>query len=561
MEPSAAKKMSFFQQVASLPANFWYANILEMMERLAYFSVAAIRALYVVAATSNNGLGLSYPQKGLIFGIWAFLQCLIPMVSGGYTDRYGYRKSLAVAFTINIVGYVLMALSRPLADSLGAQGLPDAGFWVFLVAACLVATGTAIFKPPVQATIARATTEQTSSIGWGLFYWVVNIGGTLAPICAALLRGENDWQIVFYAAAIVTALNFLPAFLLYKEPEKVPSEAGDEPAKGPFGVLLSSLGNIVKDARFVVFLLICSCFWLMFMQLWDLLPNFIDEWVDTSDVAGVFGAINSNLILESGQTKPEMIINIDSFSIVLLVIPISFLISRLHKVAAMVIGMMIALAGFVGAGLTSIGWICCLMIFIFAVGEMVCSPTFSAYIGLIAPKGKKALYMGYSNVPFAIGWGFGNLVSGYLYEELANKFKFAREYMVAELGASPSFALNKELLPKDQVMQTMTNIMAGGDPAALQSAMTGLNSHVNETGLSGDELQMALKNGYAEILGQTDYAAIRAATDILWDLHHPYVIWVYLGAVGLVGALGMMIFYFAIKKSIQPSETDPANNA
>ena len=194
---SVPAKTPFWVQVRSLPANFWYANVMEMFERLAFFSVSAIRALFLVAATSSNGLGLSYTQKGTILSIWAALQCLIPMVSGGYTDRYGYRKSLAVAFTINTLGYLLMAHSKGLADVLGGRGLPDAGFWVFLFAACMVASGTAIFKPPVQGTIARVTTAETSSLGWGLFYWVVNIGGALAPAMAGSLRGEVDWRYVF----------------------------------------------------------------------------------------------------------------------------------------------------------------------------------------------------------------------------------------------------------------------------------------------------------------------------------------------------------------------------
>ncbi len=73
MEPVAERK-SFFGQVATLPANFWYANIMETFERLAFFSVSAIRALFLVAAGTANGLGLSYPQKGWILTIWALLQ-------------------------------------------------------------------------------------------------------------------------------------------------------------------------------------------------------------------------------------------------------------------------------------------------------------------------------------------------------------------------------------------------------------------------------------------------------------------------------------------------------
>ena len=183
-----------------------------------------------------------------------------PLVLDGVrrTERYGYRKSLAVAFVINLVGYLGMAQSKPIADHLIELGLPDAGFWVFLVAACLIGLGTAIFKPPCWGAVAKGVTEETSSMGWGVFYWVVNIGGAAAPMCAAFLRGEFEWHLVFYSAAIVTALNFLPAFLLFKEPKKSPERTDAEKTQGPIAVFLSSFATLFKDPRLVMFLLISS---------------------------------------------------------------------------------------------------------------------------------------------------------------------------------------------------------------------------------------------------------------------------------------------------------------
>ncbi|MFH1418759.1 MAG: MFS transporter, partial [Planctomycetota bacterium] len=379
------RKASFVSQMRSLPSNFWYACFMEILERLAFYGSRAVAPLYLVASSGQNGLGLTYTEKGTIYGVWALIQCLLPMVTGGYTDRYGYRKSLAVAFIINVLGYSCMAESKPIADYLAGHGWEGAGFWVFLLAASLVGTGTAIFKPPAHGTIAKSTTEETSSMGWGVFYWVVNIGGGLAPMLAAQFRGDTDWDVVFWGAAFVTASIFLPAFLLYKEPEKVAPVEGEEQPKGVVGVFVHSIVTIFKDTRLMVFMGIFACFWLMFMQLWDLLPNFVDEWVDSSDVAPYFGRVGGWLgldwVLGSGQVKPEMIINLDSIAIIALVIPISWLIGKISKIAAMIIGMLISLVGFVGTGATSIGWFCCLMVFVFAIGEMACSPTFSAYIG------------------------------------------------------------------------------------------------------------------------------------------------------------------------------------
>ena len=551
---SAIKKDSFFTLVKGLPANFWYANLMEIFERLAFFGVRAIAPLYLVKEASENGLGLSYIDKSQIYTIWALIQCLVPMVSGGYTERYGYRKSLVVAFVINIIGYLLMAQSKPLADHFGAQGWETSGYWIFLLASCLVAFGTAIFKPPCHGTIAKTTDETNSSMGWGLFYWVVNIGGALAPMAAAQLRGEIDWHYVFYGAAIVTAFNFLPCFILYHEPEKTPPKEG-ESEHGPIGIFVNSIATIFTDLRLVVFLLIFSCFWLMFMQLWDLLPNFIDEWVDTSDVSPFFGTVGGwfglDWVLENGQTKPEILINIDSWSIIALVLVISWLIRKINKVAAMIIGMIISLVGFVAAGMTQAGIICSIMIFVFAIGEMTCSPTFSAYIALIAPKDKKALYMGYSNIPFAIGWAAGNTVGGYLYESMANKYKLAREFLTDQFGVSANFTSNSDMLPNTQVMETVAYLNDHqGAATTVESGIKTAWEKVDWAAVPAEETVGKVQEIYSGVLGQIDATQVQQATQVLWDLHHPYMVWVYLGAFGLVGTIGMIIFYLATRKAL-----------
>ena len=115
-------------QLRGLKANFWVANWMEANERLAFFGVRAIAPLYMIAATTQNGLALSYTEKGLIYTIWALIQCLVPMVSGGFTDEYGYKKSLFVAFGINICGYLAFAFASGNVDSLGPELEPAGVF-------------------------------------------------------------------------------------------------------------------------------------------------------------------------------------------------------------------------------------------------------------------------------------------------------------------------------------------------------------------------------------------------------------------------------------------------
>ncbi len=481
-------------QLKSLDRSFWVVNWLEANERLAFFGIRAILPLYMVYAVAESGLGLSFTQKGVIFSIWALVQTLIPMISGGFTDQYGYKKSLYIAYTINIAGYLLFAIAS--------------GFWMTLGAACLIGLGTAIFKPPVQGTIAKMTTEENSSVAWGFFYWMVNVGGFLAPMLAANLRGETNWAIVFYCAAGVTLFNFIPTIFLYREPDVDPNKER-KTAGETFIETLTTL----KDKNFLIFLLIFSGFWFMFMQLWDLLPNFIDEWVDSTLMADFLFKINPNWVLESGMVKPEMIINIDAAAIILLMIPIAWLTGKFHPMVALIGGMIISLVGFFGAGFFNVGWLVALFIFVFAIGEMACSPKFSEYIGLTAPPDKKALYMGYSNIPFAIGWSLGNAVSGPLYENFGSRANFAREYMVDQLGMSADIVHAIE--PTKLIPTLAANLP--GNPTLIE------------------------------------------ATNVLWNTYNPWMVWSYLTAIGFLSTAGMVIYYIKTRHT-GISSANPQNN-
>ena len=483
------EKVPAIAQVRQMGSMFWIANGSEALERLAFFGVRAVLPLYMFG--SDSVLHLSMTEKGIIYGVWALIQCLLPMVSGGYAEAYGYRKSLAIAFSINTLGYVLMANIITLAgeDHWGC-------FSVMMAAACLVGTGTAIFKPPVQGMVAKTLNEGNSSLGFGIFYWVVNIGGALAPTVAAAIRGTEEdptWGNVFYGAAIVSVINLVYCLVFFTEPKKDEAKAGESPIK----VFVKTMKQLWQDRAMFRFLLVISGFWLMFMQIWDLLPNFIEQWIDVRDVGealtSLMGESAKSLLTADGALKPEMLINIDSFTIILLVLPLTWFLGRYSMLFSLLLGMAIAIVGFVGIGLGHTGWLVALFIFIFAVGELICSPKFSEYVGMSAPPDKKAQYMGYSNMPYAFGWFIGNIISGPLYDTFSSKTQLAGRYLTEQLGMS------------------LTEVQAIKDKEIVSTLATKL--------------------------GVDQYAA----TEILWKTYHPWIIWIILGSVGLASLCGMVL--------------------
>ncbi len=480
----APQRQSFLEQVRSFDRSYWACNLMELIERWAYYGVRTVLSLYIVDAVSRGGLEFTHIQKGSIYAWWALVQSLLPLFTGGFADRYGYKKTVAFSITIKIVGYLLMATQHT--------------YWGFFLGCMLLATGTAIFKPGVQGIIANSTKDSNASVGWGIFYAMVNVGGFIGPWTAGYLR-IMDWSYVFYCNAALVALNFL-ILPFFKEPARPHFEAGT--AKNPLQeaaqILVVSVKNVFEP-RLAAFLVIFSGFWLMFMQLFDLLPNFIDDWVDSSALLLNFGQLVGNQgLVEAAragqQIQPEWMINIDAGAIVFLMVPIAALFSRMKALHSIIWGILVSVIGIVLAGASMNGALVAFGILIFAIGEMMSSPKKMEYLSEIAPPDKKGLYMGYANVPLAIGWGIGSSLGGYLYQHFGDKVTLAKQYMATKLNMSPEMI---DALPKDQVMTTL-----------------------------------------AAQLGKTP----REATEQLFAVYQPQQLWYVFGAIGLASMIGLIIY-------------------
>ncbi len=476
----AAVKEGLGSQLFSMSRPFWMVNVMEMFERLAYYGVRVVIPIYIAQADEIGGLHFSQTDKGIIFLWWALFQSLTPMVSGGFADRYGYKKTIAASIVIKIIGYVLMATQRE--------------FWPFLIGCCTLALGTAIFKPGVQGTMCQVLTKRNSSVGWGTFYMLVNVGGFLGPPLAHFLYGYS-WPTVFYGCAVIVSLNFL-MLLTYKDPP-----AGGEQKGNPIYVFWITLKNIF-NLRLIVFIVIMSGFWLMFMQLFDMLPNFIVDWVNSSQVVQDLNLPDWMLQLNSTrapQISQEWMINANGGLIVVAVILISYLVSRMRRVHSISLGIIISSVGLILSGFTTSGYFCIMGILVFSVGEMMASPKMNEYLGVIAPEGKKGLYMGYANVPQGIGWGLGSWFAGNVYDRMGDKANLALDYL------AKNYSLTDVARPE------------------------AMDKLVEVSGLTHQQ-----------------------ATDLLWSAYDPYKLWYQFAAIGVISAVGMVAYSLWVKKYEAP---------
>jgi dipeptide/tripeptide permease len=189
----------------------------------------------------------------------------------------------------------------------------------------------------------------------------------------------------------------------------------------------------VGEGRYMVFLLLMAFFWTSFNQIFITLPEYIRDYVDTSDLIRSLGPIAGSVtglarsigldtrewgraVLEHGQIKPEHLINLNAFGIIVGQVAIAYLVRRMQPLASIILGSFITVISFLLYLIGQGGWIIVLAILVFSVGEMLASPRSKEYAGRIAPPGKVGLYMGYFYWCVALGNLFGGLLSGGLYQ-------------------------------------------------------------------------------------------------------------------------------------------------
>src|SRR5467141_3284627 len=209
--------MGFDQRLAEVRTgferSFWVANVSELFERLSYYAAFASLARYL-----HEALNFPTERAADLSGLFGGLVWFLAIFGGAIADRLGFRRALAIA-------YLILAGSYFLLGSLGAPWLAPLRNAVPLVALVtfvlmLPALGVALVKPCVVGTTARASKENVRSVGYSIYYTLVNIGGAAGPYMASWVHQHMRVENVFRVAALIVFLMFFAVLLLFKEPRR-----------------------------------------------------------------------------------------------------------------------------------------------------------------------------------------------------------------------------------------------------------------------------------------------------------------------------------------------------
>lgn len=391
---------------------FWVANTAEMFERLSYYGTFASLALYL-----QERLNFSTEQTGTLTGIFGGVVWFLAAFGGALADRLGFRRSLSFAYLVLSCAYFLLgAIGAPWFAPV-RQLMPLAP----LVAIILVlpALGISLIKPCDAGTTARASRDNVRSIGYSIYYTLINIGGVCGPLMASWVHAHWGVENVFRVAALSVFAMFFAIRLFYTEPRR----SGDVKT-ATLGQTARNFLTVVSNPRVMLFLLIFSGYYIVFWQQFIILPIYIHKYI-------------------SATANTERLLVTDALTVVCLQMVVTFLIRKMPSLRAIALGTLISgLAWLVLVVHPSVPMVV-LTIVLVAVGEVTQQPRYYEYVSRLAPPGQQGTYMGFAFMPIGIGSLVGGWFGGRIvhhFGEVANRPAMIW-WSVAAVGVATSTAM------------------------------------------------------------------------------------------------------------------------
>jgi MFS family permease len=399
-----------FREKYSFPASFWNANITELFERAAYYSMASFVVIYL----GRLGLGEYWPST--LNSILWFLVYFLPILSGTIADQIGFRRSLLMACGLLVGGYFLMGYpvwfgGQTLALQAGKGVTAGAGVVVPVAAAILlIGIGGSFVKPCIAGTVQR-THLGKATLAFAIFYTVINIGSVFGRLTAFFVRTKlGTLDTIFIVSMVAAVLAFLVVLLLYRDPE--PSGDPDKPRRTLADILLGMF-KVLGSGRFAMFLVVSSGFYFIYNQVYNVLPLYVSKTVELGPRMDLYTLANP-------------------VTIVLFQLLITKAFGKLPPIQSIVVGtviiglaMLINVAPlFLAGGLTMrvllpLGSLFVVMtVALIAFGELFAASRLYEYIGSLAPKGQEGLFLGYANLPMAIGSLVGGPAGAWLFNRV-----------------------------------------------------------------------------------------------------------------------------------------------
>lgn len=363
---------------------FWVANIIEVFERMAFYGSKAVLTVYLA-----NKVGLGPQIAGTLAGLFSGVLYSLPIIAGTFVDRFGFRKSLMICFAIFTIGYALIGFAGM---EFSQSIIAVTGKTPYIISVLLLtAIGGSLIKPCIVGTVAKTSQPTVKSLGYSIYYMLVNIGGAIGPMIALQVREDLGIEYVLIMSSITSFLMLLGTFFFYDEPV---SNKDENNKNTSMLVVLKNMLMVFKNLKFMAFLTIFSGFWIMFWQIFYSFPFYITE------------------ILKFERF--ELLETVDAWTIIFLSVPITALAKKLSPILSMSIGFLIASCSWLLLAYSPSVEMAIAAMVLFAIGEVTQAPRFYEYVADLAPSNQVGTFMGFAFLPVAIGSFVAGPLAGWL---------------------------------------------------------------------------------------------------------------------------------------------------
>lgn len=387
---------------------FWVSNTVELFERMAYYAMFIVLTIYLSTILGFNDL-----EASLISGLFSGGLYLLPIFTGAYADKIGFRKSMITAFALLSIGYFGLGIFPTLLESAGLvsygettifSGVQDSSQrWVIVPILLTIVVGGSFIKSVISASVAKETTEINRARGYSIFYMMVNIGSFTGKTVIDPLRGivgEQAYIYINYFSGAMTFIALIAVILLYKSAHT----AGQGKSMREIG---RGFVKLLTNWRLLLLILIVTGFWMIQHQLYATMPKYV-------------------IRMAGEAAKPGWIANVNPLVVVCCVGFVTRLMSKKTAITSMNVGMflipisalLMALGNMLNnevlSGISNITLMMIAGIVVQGLAECFISPRYLEYFSLQAPKGEEGMYLGFSHLHSFLSSIFGFGLAGWL---------------------------------------------------------------------------------------------------------------------------------------------------
>ena len=201
---SSVTSNDFFKsKVLGHPSGLFVLFFTEMWERFSFYGMRVLLINFLTAAAigANPGWEWSAENAGALFGTYAMLLYLTPILGGIIADKLtGYRWAVVIGSIIMTLGHAAMAI--------------ETEFWLYVGLALLV-IGTGFFKPNMTSIISEMYKDlpEKKDGAYTIFYMGVNAGAFFGMMLCGYLAEKVGWSWGFGLAGIFMLLGTLQFWL------------------------------------------------------------------------------------------------------------------------------------------------------------------------------------------------------------------------------------------------------------------------------------------------------------------------------------------------------------